>query len=182
MLFLCIIMWTIKNKQKHIPGICGCVWAHNPRWLLNLESQPSLWRKIGPSLIPAEVHSYRHRPGRAGDFSLNSRGLEKRATRGAGDPAGVGPASAQRSQRQAFPRPPWAPPHSGPAPNSAACISHEPLRLPLFGEEVAFCTGAAVKTRIAAGSHCWTKAGGGTSVPSGVRQAGGGSAAGAGRL
>ncbi|XP_004397069.1 PREDICTED: uncharacterized protein LOC101379491 [Odobenus rosmarus divergens] len=138
--------------------------------------------KIGPPLIPAEVQSYRRRPSRVGDFSLNSGGLEKRATHGARDPAGVSPAPAQPSQRQASPRPAWAPPHSGPAPNSAACISHEPLRLPHFGKEVAFCTRAAVKRRIAAGSSCWAQAGGGTSAPSGVRQAGGGSAAGAGRV
>lgn len=106
-------MRTIKKK---IPGICGCVGAQ-PHMVVE-SRKPAHPVKIGPPLIPAEVQSYRRRPGRAGDFSLNSGGLEKTATRGARDPAGVRPTPAQPSQRQASPCPAWAPPTRAPPPTA----------------------------------------------------------------
>lgn len=142
--------------------------------------------KFGSPLIPGEVHSYRLRPRRAGDFSLNHNGLEKRVTRGARDPASVGPAPARLVRGKRLHAPP------GPAPPGPVLSGLRPqqrsLHLPgassaaTLRKGSGLMHGAAVKTRIAAGSCRWTHAGGGTSAPFGVRQAGGGSVAGAGRL
>lgn len=154
-----------------------------PRWVIQFESEPSLGRhalRVSAAAgtrpqsqgVPAAA-----RPAWGWPFSGRRPRQRKGPREGTRDPVGLRPAPTSLSQRAVSPR--SAP--LGRVRRSAACISHEPLRLSVFGREV-----TPARRRQLKHESAWPAAAGpgreaGLPLPR-VTSSGGGSAAGAGRL